>query len=56
MPVYSFQALTAEGATRKGIIEADTARSARVMLRAQALVPLDVGAGCRRCPWLWRNG
>ena len=43
MPVYSFQALTAEGATRKGIIEADTARSARAMLRAQALVPLDVG-------------
>ena len=43
MPVYSFLALTAEGATRKGIIEADTARSARAMLRAQALVPLDVG-------------
>ncbi len=43
MPVYSFQALTAEGATRKGIIEADTARSARAMLRAQALVPLVVG-------------
>ena len=42
MPVYSFQALTTEGATRKGIIEADTARSARTMLRAQALVPLDV--------------
>jgi len=42
MPVYLFQALTAEGATRKGIIEADTARAARAMLRAQALVPLDV--------------
>jgi general secretion pathway protein F len=42
MPAYSFEALTAEGATRKGIIEADTARAARGMLRAQALVPLAV--------------
>jgi len=42
MPAYSFEALTAEGATRKGIIEADTARTARSMLRAQALVPLAV--------------
>ena len=42
MPAYSFEALTADGATRKGIIEADTARSARSMLRAQALVPLAV--------------
>ncbi|NML86075.1 type II secretion system inner membrane protein GspF [Polaromonas sp.] len=48
MPAYSFEALSADGATRKGIIEADTARSARSMLRAQALVPLAValvGAG-----------
>ena len=42
MPAYSFEALTAEGATRKGIIDADTARAARGMLRAQALVPLAV--------------
>jgi len=42
MPAYSFEALNAEGATRKGIIEADTARTARSMLRAQALVPLAV--------------
>ncbi len=42
MPAYSFEALTAEGASRKGIIEADTARLARGMLRAQALVPLSV--------------
>lgn len=42
MPAYSFEALTADGATRKGIIEADTARAARGMLRAQALVPLAV--------------
>ena len=43
MPVYSFLALTTEGSTRKGIIEADTAKSARAMLRTQGLVPLNVG-------------
>jgi general secretion pathway protein F len=42
MPAYSFEALTAEGTTRKGVIEADTARAARGLLRAQALVPLAV--------------
>jgi general secretion pathway protein F len=42
MPVYSFKALTSEGASRKGLIEADTAKNARAVLRAQALVPLDV--------------
>jgi len=50
MPAYSFEALTAEGGTRKGIIEADTARAARGMLRAQALVPLavePVGTGAK---------
>ncbi|CAN7404516.1 type II secretion system inner membrane protein GspF [Pseudorhodoferax sp. LjRoot39] len=48
MPAYAFEAVDAEGATRKGVLEADTARSARSMLRAQALVPLavePVGAG-----------
>jgi general secretion pathway protein F len=42
MPVYSFEALTAEGQTRKGVIEADSARAARGMLRAQAMVPMNV--------------
>ena len=42
MPAYSFEALSADGATRKGIIEADTARAARSLLRSQALVPLSV--------------
>jgi general secretion pathway protein F len=48
MPAYTFEALTADGETRKGIIEADSARTARGLLRAQALVPLGVelvGAG-----------
>jgi general secretion pathway protein F len=42
MPAYSFEALDAEGATRKGVLEADTAKAARGLLRAQALVPLQV--------------
>jgi general secretion pathway protein F len=39
---YSFTALDDQGQTRKGTLEADSARSARSMLRTQALVPLDV--------------
>ena len=42
MPVYSFEALTADGLTRKGVIEADSAKAARGLLRAQALVPMSV--------------
>ncbi len=44
MPVYSFDAISASGDTRKGVIEADSAKAARGMLRAQALVPLKVEA------------
>ena len=44
MPAYSFEALDAQGLTRKGVMEADTARAARAVLRAQALVPLLVEA------------
>jgi len=42
MPVYSFEALSNAGETRKGVIEADSAKAARGQLRAQALVPLKV--------------
>ncbi len=44
MPAYSYQALDAEGLTRKGTLEADTARAARSLLRAQQLIPLAVEA------------
>ena len=44
MPAYQFEAIDAQGASRKGTIEADTAKAARVQLRAQALVPLMVEA------------
>jgi general secretion pathway protein F len=42
MPAYSFEAVDAQGQTRKGVMEADTAKAARALLRAQALVPLAV--------------
>jgi general secretion pathway protein F len=42
MPAYAFEALDVEGATQKGVIEADTARAARGLLRGRALVPLEV--------------
>ncbi len=42
MPAYSFEALDSQGQTRKGVMEADTAKAARSLLRAQALVPLAV--------------
>lgn len=48
MPAYSFEALDAQGATHRGVLEADTAKAARGLLRARALVPLQVapvGAG-----------
>lgn len=44
MPAYSFEAMQSDGKIRRGVIEADTARSARSMLRTQALVPLAVHA------------
>ena len=42
MPAYIFEALQADGKSRKGVIEADTAKAARALLRGQALVPLAV--------------
>ena len=42
MPAYSFEAIDEQGQPRKGVLEADTARAARGMLRAQKLIPLDV--------------
>ncbi|MES2632922.1 MAG: type II secretion system inner membrane protein GspF [Pseudomonadota bacterium] len=42
MPAYSFEALDAQGETRRGVMEADTAKAVRSLLRGQALVPLQV--------------
>ncbi len=42
MPAYSFTALDDQGQTRKGTLEADSAKAARTQLRAQAFIPLSV--------------
>jgi general secretion pathway protein F len=42
MPTYSFEALDPQGQTRRGVLEADTARHARSQLRAQDWVPLKI--------------
>jgi general secretion pathway protein F len=42
MPAYTFEALDAQGVSQKGLIDADTARAARGMLRARSLVPILV--------------
>jgi general secretion pathway protein F len=51
MPAYTFEALDAHGSTRKGVIEAESAKAARGLLRGQTLVPMviqPVGAGVGR--------
>ena len=42
MPAYTFEAVDANGETHKGVIDADTARAARSLLRGRSLVPLAV--------------
>ena len=62
MPAYRFEALQADGITRKGVIEADSLKAARSQLRAQSLVPLAVDAiaatsgdaHSRQLPW-WQR-
>ena len=48
MPAYRFEALQTDGHARKGVVEADSQKSARAQLRTQGLVPLlvePIGAG-----------
>lgn len=61
MPAYTFEALTLSGQTEKGLLEADTARAARGLLRGRGLTPLlvepaaapaaDGGTGFNRTLW-----
>jgi len=44
MTAYSYEAIDAQGKTRKGVLDADSARAARGLLRSQLLVPLAVQA------------
>ena len=42
MPAFSYEAVDATGASKTGVVNADSARAARSDLRAQGLVPLSV--------------
>ncbi|MEO6974947.1 MAG: type II secretion system inner membrane protein GspF [Gallionella sp.] len=44
MPAFSYEAVDASGASKKGVLNADSARAARSDLRAQGLVPITVDA------------
>jgi general secretion pathway protein F len=44
MPAFRYEAVDDGGATRKGVVNADSARSARADLRSQGLTPLVVDA------------
>ncbi|MCZ8234190.1 MAG: type II secretion system F family protein, partial [Inhella sp.] len=44
MPAYKYEALEASGRTQQGLIEADTPRAARSLLRERGLTPLSVTA------------
>lgn len=53
MTAYSYEALNLQGQLCKGVVEADTPRTARTVLRAQTLIPLrvePVGGGQRQAP------
>ncbi|NRR30849.1 type II secretion system inner membrane protein GspF [Oxalobacteraceae bacterium] len=42
MPAFRYEAVDPAGATRKGVVNADSARAARADLRTQGLVPIKV--------------
>lgn len=44
MPAYHYQALSKQGSTVKGVIEADSERHARQLLRERALIPTQIRA------------
>ena len=42
MPAFSYEAVDDQGKDSRGVIEADSARAARALLRGRALVPMNV--------------
>ena len=44
MPAFSYEAVDSDGITKKGVVNADSARAARADLRTQGLVPIKVDA------------
>ena len=42
MPAYTFEAIDAQGNTKKGVLEGETARAVRSLFRNQSLIPIAV--------------
>jgi len=59
MGAFQYQALDAEGRTNRGVLQADTVRAARAVLRERGLTPLEVGVVEKReslpLPWSRRG-
>lgn len=58
MEAFQYQALDAAGRTVSGVVQADTARQARMQLRAQGLLPSKVGQvhARERARQVWARG
>lgn len=50
MPAFEYQALDNAGRTHKGVLQGDTAKAVRQMLRDQGLVPLDMSEVREQAP------
>ncbi|MFP3276814.1 MAG: type II secretion system F family protein, partial [Paraburkholderia sp.] len=48
MPAFRFEAIDNAGKTKKGVVDADSARSARTQLRTQGFTPMVVEAAGAR--------
>ncbi|MBX3701477.1 MAG: type II secretion system inner membrane protein GspF [Dokdonella sp.] len=61
MPAFAYQALDANGRTQRGVLQADTARAVRGVLRERGLNALSVdevreGGAAGGAGWRWRRG
>ena len=50
MPVYAYRGVTAGNRSARGMVDADSPRSARSKLRAQGIFPTDIAEGRARLP------
>ncbi|MDE2259153.1 MAG: type II secretion system inner membrane protein GspF [Betaproteobacteria bacterium] len=60
MPVFRFEAMDQAGRSESGIVEADSLRQARTLLRARGLIPFSLAtakemAALRRHAWFYRG-
>ena len=56
MEAFQYQALNAAGLTVSGVVQAETARQARTQLRAQGLLPSEIGKAQKNARQPWTRG